>query len=145
MAALLTYGSIRHPDIRHQAGENCREAARTVAAYADSNTPVLVESGFPESDRMDWLAGARQSQMFAPLSVYPLAGTVIPLPMPTNGVSPEYLKSVVFGSLASRKRFLLVTYQANYKFWLDGRLDDSFSSQAVGSPEEPQVFLYERR
>jgi len=59
-----------------------------VALYADASTPVLVENGFPESKRMDWLASrARQSRMFAPLPVYPLVGAVTPLLMTTDSIS----------------------------------------------------------
>jgi len=143
-AALLSYGSVRHPNIRHQAAEDWKEAAQTVALYADAATPVLVQSGFPESKSMNWLAGARQDQMFAPLSVYPLAGAVIPLPMTIDSVWRGYLKSVIAQKLAGRKRFLLVTYEDGDRSWLDGRLDGSFSSRPVGSAETPLVYLYER-
>jgi 4-amino-4-deoxy-L-arabinose transferase-like glycosyltransferase len=145
LLALITFGPIRHLDVRHQGGEDWREASQTVASYANATTPVLVESGFPESNWMDWAAaGTSRSQFFAPLAVYPMTGAIVPLPMTADGVSRDYLKSVISQKLAVSRRFLLVTYQITDKLWLDGRLDGSFKSKPVGSSKMPLVFLYER-
>lgn len=97
-------------------------AVRSVAGASDM--PVLVRSGFVESKNFDWLGDeTRKSFLFAPFSIYPPPGTVIPLPYTFNRRVVPYLEEAAGATLERASRFALLTSgDGAYENWLSGRL-----------------------
>ena len=78
--------------------------------------PVLICSDLPEADHMPMPTGTavKDSTLFAPLSYYPLNGTVVPLP---RALTPEAIRlGTEFLRDAARKqqRFLAMAYWPSY-------------------------------
>lgn len=97
-------------------------AVRSAAGATDM--PVLVKSGFIESKNFDWLGDeTRKSFLFAPFSIYPPAGTVIPLPYTFNRRVAAYVEQATRTTLEHAQRFALLTSgDTAYDNWLSGRL-----------------------
>ncbi len=131
VAASLLYA----PPARVAHGGDWRAAMATVRSVAgNTDMPVLIRSGFPESEPFDWLGDeTRTAYLFAPLSVYPAAGNVLRLPSRLSPSSIAYLDEHV-PSLEHSERLLFVNMgDASYESWLLGRLSSAgFVKQRVG-------------
>jgi mannosyltransferase len=105
-------------------GGDWRKAVDFVNRKSDLQTPVLLRSGFVESKYADWVNGSPASNyLFAPLTIYPLKGKVIPLPYASDAAALQYLDQVVSTELLLKERFLLLTSgDSVYEYWLDGSL-----------------------
>lgn len=109
--------------------------AKVRSTVGASDTPVLIRSDFPESEPFDWLSdNARRGYLFAPLGVYPAAGTVVPLPMYLTADSSAYLNHVM-PQLEQHNSFVLVNMgDSSYENWLLGRLSyEGFEKKRIGS------------
>jgi hypothetical protein len=73
-------------------------------------TPVLVGSGFVESNDPRWRAGlVPDGNLMAPLAAYPAAGRVVPYPGRLDGPNAAFADRVARDVLASAPEFLVVT------------------------------------
>lgn len=127
--------------------EDWRGAAEAVNGLIDDpRTPVLVHPAFTESRLIELFDNPEQrSWLLAPLSRYPVAGKVIPLPYDFNRESEAYLEQVVRNDLSEASRFILLTRYpfVPYHRWLDGRLRaDGFESRDAGNFGIIQVVVF---
>jgi hypothetical protein len=144
VCSLAALGSLRHLWPLH-GGENWRGAMAAVRRIVgNSPMPVVVQSGFVESSALQVdLAGDVTSYVMAPLTLYPAAGDVHPVPYRLDARAASYLESSVVPDLARANRFLLVTRSSRqYEFWIAGRLP-GYSVRAVGDFGAVNVTLYQ--
>jgi uncharacterized membrane protein len=130
--AALVYG----PSTKYSHGGDWRAAMASVrSTVGTADMPVLIRSDFPESEPFNWLNDqTRQEYLFAPLRIYPSAGTLIPLPMFLTPDTAAYLNQTV-PRLEDANRFLLVNMgDTSYQNWLLGRLSAAgFEKKRIGS------------
>jgi hypothetical protein len=124
------------PGIQFAHGGDWRAAtAKVRSIVGSSNTLVLVRSDFPESEPFDWLNNEiRRSYLFAPLTVYPIGGVVLGLPVHLNAESIAYLNEVM-PRLEQSDSFVFVNMgDSSYENWLLGRLStEGFERHRSGS------------
>jgi hypothetical protein len=80
--------------------------------------------------------------MFAPLSVYPVVGTLMALPMPIDGQAQEYLESLISRKLLNRPRFVLVNIRAAIETGWPPVPDLPGEAHQLSS--EPVLIVYEK-
>lgn len=138
IGAVLGFGSVTH------SGDDWRAAAEAVRSVAAGDTPVLVRTGFIESTQLDWLGRpGKIDYLLAPLSPYPMAGEIVPLPYALSAGGREYLERVVDDDLVATSSFLLVNDYGGFRPWLEGRLS-AFSSRTIAQAGLVSVVLFER-
>src|ERR1019366_1453423 len=105
VAAVLSFG-IRP----FHGGEDWAGAMRVVRSFAgNSDMPVLMASGFVEATDPSALDDPKiREVLFAPLTMYPPAGRIVPLPFRLNRQSIAYLERVLPAALENQTRFLFV-------------------------------------
>ena len=120
---------------------------RTVRSVAGaSGMPVLVASGFIEATDPTTLDNPKLREvLFSPLTIYPPAGKVVPLPYRLDKQSITYLERVLPAALENQNRFLFVGRWQGVTFepWLRGRLADrGFRSRSLGNFGNIGVYLF---
>jgi hypothetical protein len=123
------------PSARFSHGGDWRAALGAVNSTNDkAQMPVLVRSGFVESDPFNWQADrTRSTYLFAPLAVYPLASEqVVRLPSQLSPSSIAYLNTF---ALERGNGFLLVNMgDASYQNFLLGKLSaEGFQKKRIGA------------
>jgi mannosyltransferase len=123
------------PSSKFAHGGDWRAAMAAVNSMnAKSQEPVLIRSGFVESEPFTWQDDpTRISYLFAPLTAYPSsAREIVRLPAQLNRASIAYLETL---ALERRDRFLLVGMgDTSYQNWLLGRLSaEGFEMKRIGS------------
>ena len=148
LLAVFVLSAISYAKTSHTP-EGWREA--TEAANRASGTqsiPILVHAGLIESNQISWLNDpAKVNYLDAPLTYYPVKGTVITLPYATAPGSIDYLKRIVDGDLLRSRRFVLIAaYQSSFlRTWLDARLAaEGFTSRTLYGTGSVQTVLYEK-
>jgi hypothetical protein len=141
VAAVLSSG------IPFHGGEDWAGAMRAVRSVAgDSDMPVLVVSGFVEATDPSALDDPRiREVLFAPLTMYPPAGTIVPLPFCLDRESIAYLERVLPAALENQTQFLFVSGWNGMTFepWLRKRLADrGFRSESLGNFGNVGVYLF---
>ena len=150
VVAALVLSSHSLTDLSH--GGDWRRAVQTANSMAaPGGAPVLIRSGFPESEPFNWLGDpARLEYLFAPLTIYPVSTNVIPLPFRMDSSATQRLEEVVSSTLESKDRFVLVAMgDSSYDIWLAGRLSRAgFTSQrfaGYGGPDDSlRVLLFHK-
>src|SRR5437762_5411023 len=102
--------------------ENWRGAMAAVRAAAGPQTPVLFRSAFIEADDPRFFSDpANLGILLAPLSRYPAAGSVIPLPYHAGPRAVADLEKLVRDQLESSPSFLLVSSddETGFRTWLE--------------------------
>ena len=147
IGSLIALGSIRHVTFPHS-GENWRDAIGAAASIArGTHIPVLLQSGFklPVQQALysDDLAASR---FLSPVSRYPIAGDVIPLPYRPDREGEPYLQNLATNTLEHTDRFLLLTRADDGLFaaWFEGRFAGSFVSTPIGDYGAVSLILFQR-
>jgi hypothetical protein len=111
------------PNAQFAHGGDWRAAMAAVRSITgNSKMPVLIRSGFVESEPFNWLGDeTRSSYLFAPLIVYPVPDArVVRLPSQLNADSMAYLNTL---ALDRSDGFVFVNMgDTSYNYWLLGRL-----------------------
>lgn len=81
--------------------DSWRVPARAIAAADPTGAaPVLLQSGHPMSNAMDWRRGlATHSFLYSPLTPYPLANRVYPLPYGLDDAARSYVRGLAAGEV----------------------------------------------
>ena len=113
------------------------------AATRDDHAPILICSDLPESDHLPMPANPAQSDLFAPLSYYPLHSPVVPLPRTVNDTAT----SQVHTFLASRtvpQRFLAMAYRPSTSTLklIDQETRATYKSHELGNFDGVSVVEY---
>ena len=142
VAAVLSFG-IRP----FHGGEDWAGAMRVVRSFAgNSDMPVLMASGFVEATDPSALDDPKiREVLFAPLTMYPPAGRIVPLPFRLNRQSIAYLERVLPAALENQTRFLFVGRLHGLAFepWLRKRLAQrGFRSESLGHFGNVGVYLF---
>lgn len=97
-----------------------------VNTIAESQTVVLVRTGFVEASQIDWLQGGERSDyVSAPLSYYPFRGSVVLLPYRVEEASLEYLEATA-ASVGSSPHVIVVESNLHeFTEWFTNRLESS--------------------
>ena len=110
--------------------------------------PILMRSGFIEStDPATFADPAKAELILAPLTAYPVAAPVIPLPYRATDEAFKRLESIVKETLLQRRKFVLVSSggEEHYRMWLKGRLyAESFTCREIGNFGAITVSLFEK-
>lgn len=102
--------------------EDWRYAIQTAQSYLDNNgapIPVFLASGLIESNQIEWLSDpVKASYLLAPLAVYPLNGTVFPLPF---SMEEEIFKLYSLNLLnhTSGNQCMLIGRRSNNEFGME--------------------------
>jgi 4-amino-4-deoxy-L-arabinose transferase-like glycosyltransferase len=147
IGSLTAFGSLRHVTFPHT-GENWRDAIGAAASIArGTHMPVLVGSGFKLPVQQALYSDAfAASRFLAPVSRYPIAGDVIPLPYRPDRETEPYLQNLATNTLEHADRFLLLA-RANdglFAAWLEGRFAGSFVSKPIGDFGAVSLTLFQR-
>jgi hypothetical protein len=141
VAAVLSSGQPFH------GGEDWAGAMRAVRSVAGgSDMPVLVVSGFVEATDPSVLDDPKiREVLFAPLTMYPPAGKIVPLPFCLDRKSVAYLERILPAALENQTRFLFVSGWNGMPFepWLRKRLAErGFRSESLGNFGNVGVYLF---
>jgi hypothetical protein len=139
--AFLTAGPPSH------GWEDWDGAMRTVREVAGSSAmPVLMASGFVEATDPQALEDPKLREvLFAPLTLYPAAGTLIRLPFRLNDPSIAYLDRVLPPALEHADRFVFVARWRGLTFepWLRARMASrGFRAESLGDFGGVKVLLF---
>jgi len=124
------------PSAKYSHGGDWRAAmaATNNLVAGNSQMPILIRSGFVESDPFNWLDDqTRSAYLFAPLLVYsPTGGKLVRLPFQLNLTSIAYLNTLALDRI---DRFVFVNMgDSSYENWLLGRLSSAgFDRKRIGS------------
>ena len=120
--AILAFGLTRSHG--HEDWRGALAAARTATAGTD--VPVLLASPFVEGADLEKINDPAARQLYAPVEVYPIGGTLIRLPIMTASVNAGYMEQIASTDLQGKAGFLLITAQesASYQEWFMGRFAD---------------------
>jgi 4-amino-4-deoxy-L-arabinose transferase-like glycosyltransferase len=147
-ACLFQEGGVRYIWTSHldEDWRGAMEAANSISGR--SEMPVLFQSGFVEADSSLWFADPRRRDaLLAPLSIYPIAGKIIPMPFSFREFR-NYSEDIASTILERGDPFLFVGRDQNGRLveaWLQGRFGrDGFSSRPIGSFGRVLVFYFER-
>jgi hypothetical protein len=119
IAALITAGNWRALWPLH-AEDNWRQASiEEDFAAVEPDTPVLAVSPFIEAQPPTWTPEYRLSGfLYAPLSVYPLRGTVYPFPFIRSRIADRYAAGLLRDTLLKRSRFIVYGAGRNTGSWV---------------------------
>jgi hypothetical protein len=119
IAAFITAGNWRDLWPLH-AEDNWRQASiEEDFAAVEPDTPVLAVSPFVEAQPPTWTPDYRlPGFLYAPLSVYPLRGTVYPFPYIRSGVADQYAADLLRGTLLKHSRFIVYGAGRNTGYWV---------------------------
>ncbi len=108
----VLFGTVLHPaKLIETAGgpEDSWQAPLRALASESATTPVLMRSGFTESNFLDWRREPRNSTyLFAPLTAYPVKQRVVPLPFHLTRDAEAYVVESLAGPLGREPRVALV-------------------------------------
>jgi hypothetical protein len=113
---------------------------------AADHVPVLLCSDLPESNSMPLPVGAalKDSILFAPLSYYPLSGTVVGLPRGLNDQAKQIASRFVRQAAQKHQRFLALSFMASWETldWITDYSDPSHDMRELGTFDGIQVLEY---
>jgi hypothetical protein len=111
--------------------EDWRGLSALLAKEIDAGTPVLVNSGFSEAAKPDWLAlpadDDRRRFLLAPLEYYPFPGSIALLPYALTPATLSYVEQTVVPRLDGVERFACVWRQRR-EMWVRAYFDGRYAS-----------------
>jgi hypothetical protein len=133
--AIVACLAFRSPESR-QHGQTWKYALEAVAASTSTdNAPVLICSGFSSADGVITSTDkVIESDLYAPLSFYPLSVPVVPLPYSLNGEAIRVGSQFLREASQKHERFLALSGNAPYKTldWLAQSAAESYSVHTLG-------------
>jgi hypothetical protein len=132
--------------------EDWREVARLVNAEVEESTPILLNSGFIEGARVDWLRQRvrddRRGFLAAPTAYYPMRGDVIPLPYLLDADTQAYLEYVIVPALEDVDRFVCIGRGKRTTWlrpWFDARyVPAGYAARELYQSQSVGAVVYER-
>jgi Dolichyl-phosphate-mannose-protein mannosyltransferase len=119
IAALIVAGNWRVLSPWH-AEDNWRQASFEEDFVAvEPDTPVLAVSPFIEAQPPTWTPEYHlPGFLYAPLSVYPLRGTVYPFPFIRSRIADQYAADLLRDTLLKHSRFIIYGAGRNTRSWV---------------------------
>ena len=132
--------------------EDWRGVAASVNEVVEESTPILLDSGFTEGARVEWLRqrvrDERRGLLAAPTFYYPLNGDVIPLPYQLTEETAAYLEYVIVPALADVDRFVCIgrgKASSWWRPWFDARYAAAgYTARALHRSPLLNAVVYER-
>jgi hypothetical protein len=129
-------------------GDDWRGAIRVVQLLVgEGSMPVLLQTGFVEATRMEWLTRAElRKGTLAPLVVYPLRTHVVSLPTALSKDSVTYMNKVIQELVPANRRFVLVNRGEDSLLpWVRNRLwSVGYLATSCGNFDGVHVTLFEK-
>jgi 4-amino-4-deoxy-L-arabinose transferase-like glycosyltransferase len=112
---------------------------------SDPQSLVIVQSGFTESNQSAWLADPeRRSFLLAPLSLYPVEGNVVLLPLDPNVQEENEVRREIVSALPDASNVVLIN-GGSLERWVREMLGpDGWQEQQVPTDDEPFVKMFTR-
>jgi hypothetical protein len=123
-----------------------REPAQEIARIDPAGeVPVIVASGFVESNSLDWQhSTGAGSYLYAPLQIYPIANRWYPLPYKLDDQAKAQTDRLLAGELNGRPRIFFLAYApSDLTRWVTQRLEDRHYTAHWASPNSIVVLEFE--
>ncbi len=146
LISVLMYARVNHVQ------EDWRALTARLASEVGASTPVLLNAGFFEAAKADWLTlpadDDRRRFLLAPIEYYPMAGVVTLLPYTLTPETRSYVESAVVPQLDGVDRFACVWRQrrdAWVRPWFDARYTGAgFVARELWKSPALNAVIYER-
>lgn len=116
-------------------------------ALPSTDAPVLVNSGFIESQQIEWLTNRKKASfVLAPVTFYAAKGRAIAMPFKMSPEGDAYVDALADRELRTSDGFVMITnYVHVYAPYLEERLrSDGFRARRIAAFGTLQVTLFER-
>ncbi|HUB82606.1 MAG TPA: hypothetical protein VMB03_27605 [Bryobacteraceae bacterium] len=124
-----------------------REPAHEISRIdPPGNVPVVVASGFVESNSLDWQdSTGANSYLYAPLQIYPISNRWYPLPYKLDAAAKAQTDRLLDGALNGRARiFFLASMPTDLTQWVTEHMEDRHYTAHWVSPDSIVLIEFDR-